>query len=537
MEMNMGVKKRITDFFYKIQKSRAGFYAAVCLAVVTVLASILYFVFWPDNLMHSDMAAEVMLSKLLSEEGGLLSKNWFYSTEIRIVYTQLIMTPLFCFISDFGVVKLISVIFYDVLLVVVFYFTGKRFGIKKSNLFLMMALLAAPLSNEYLDMMLLGNFYTSQTICTYCVLMFFYREDKKDKKSTWIRLVLLCVAALILGLSGLRYLASLYVPMVLSVMIFFFLDRVEREEKADNRLIFKLGTSILLCFFAGIGFLINKFYLAANYSFDQTPISFVPIGDVVDRFLVSVKLMIEFVGYREIGAVSGLGIVNVVKFAFLVFLIYVIAFLTKHRKELLTVPQRMLLYYFHALFFINWYMLVFTDVLQQYRYWLPVYITAILLVGIYLQNYKPDNFLVKPVCIAIVVVTVLASLYGELWQDTKYNDCEKRYGYMDFLEKNGYDFGYATFWNADVTEYLSNGEIHVGNLGGDENGSAPYEWLSRKEYYKKGYHTGKTFLLLARTEEPALFQGDITIMTDSVKVYEDEYYVIYEGEGMYLFSE
>ena len=58
MEMNMGVKKRITDFFYKIQKSRAGFYAAVCLAVVTVLASILYFVFWPDNLMHSDMAAD-----------------------------------------------------------------------------------------------------------------------------------------------------------------------------------------------------------------------------------------------------------------------------------------------------------------------------------------------------------------------------------------------------------------------------------------------------------------------------------------------
>ena len=177
MEMNMGFKKRISDFLYKIQKSRAGFYAAICLAVVTVLASILYFVFWPDNLMHSDMAAEVMLSKLLSEEGSLISKNWFYSTEIRIVYTQLVMTPLFHFISDFGVVKLISVIFYDVLLVVVFYFTGKHFGIKKSNLFLMMALLAAPLSNEYLDMMLLGNFYTSQTVCTYSVLMFFYREE------------------------------------------------------------------------------------------------------------------------------------------------------------------------------------------------------------------------------------------------------------------------------------------------------------------------------------------------------------------------
>ena len=157
--------------------------------------------------------------------------------------------------------------------------------------------------------------------------------------------------------------------------------------------------------------------------------------------------------------------------------------------------------------------------------------------GIYLQNGVFVTPFVKPVCTALVVLTVLSSLYGELWQDTKYNDCEKRYGYMDFLEKNGYDFGNATFWNADVTEYLSNGEIHVGNLGGNENGSAPYEWLSRKEYYQEGYHSGKTFLLLARTEEPALFQGDITIMTDSTKVYEDEYYVIYEGEGMHLFSE
>ena len=108
---------------------------------------------------------------------------------------------------------------------------------------------------------------------------------------------------------------------------------------------------------------------------------------------------------------------------------------------------------------------------------------------------------------------------------------------MEFLEENRYTFGYATFWNSSVTEYLSNGEIRVGNLGGKDGVSAPYEWLSPKFYYKEGYHTGKTFLLLARTEEPALFNGDITVMQDAVKVYEDEYYVIYEGEGMYLFSD
>lgn len=515
-------------------KSSIYKYGAMMLALVTLLASVLFFAVYPDNLMHSDMAAEVLLSKLLSEEGGLLSSNWFYSTEIRIVYTQLIMTPLFKIFSDYGTVKLISLIIYDVLLAVVFYFTAKEFHLKDAYLYLAMALLLAPLSNEYLDMLLLGNFYTSQVICTYLVLKFFHRQSPERKGWNYLKTALLMAAALILGLSGLRYLASLYLPLVAAVCFSYGFDDREQREKT---LFSKLAMSVGMLLFAGIGFLINKFILAAHYSFDSQAIQFVPLSEVPERFLTSVRLMLELCGYKEVAAVTPLGIVNVVKFAFFVFLVYVVIYLTKHRYDVLNGKQRLLLYYFYALVLINWYMLVFTDVLQQYRYWLPVYVIAVLLVGIYLQQAKEKTEFIRPVLVLLSVGTVLASLYGELWQDTKYNDCEKRYGYMEFLEENDYTFGYATFWNSGVTEYLSNGEIEVGNLGGKDGVSAPYEWLSPKYYYQDGYHVGKTFLLLARTEEPALFNGDITIMQDAVKVYEDAYYVIYEGEGMYLFSE
>jgi len=519
--------------FWK-NKSSILKYAAMALAFMTLLFLILFFVIWPDNLMHSDMAAEVILSKLLSEEGGLLSPDWYYSTEIRIVYTQLVMTPLFHFISDYGTVKLISIIFYDILLAVVFYFTAKEFQLKGAYLYLSMALLLAPLSNEYLDMMFLGNFYTSQVICTYLVLKFFYRKPAEKVSWKWVRIGILSIGALILGLSGLRYLASLYLPLIAAVCFSYgFDDKEERENGLFSKLILSGGMTA----FAGIGFLINKFVLAAKYSFDSEPVSFVPLSEVPERFLDSVKLMLEFFGYREVGVVTPLGMVNAVKFAFFLFLIYVVIYLTRHRYEILDNKQRLFLYYFYALFLINWYMLVFTDVLQQYRYWLPIYVMGVILMGIYLQQAVEKTEFIKPVFAILAAVTVLASLYGELWQDTKYNDCEKRYGYMAFLEENDYTFGYATFWNSSVTEYLSNGDIEVGNLGGKDGVSAPYEWLSPKYYYEEGYHTGKTFLLLARTEEPALFNGDITIMQDAVKVYEDEYYVIYEGEGMYLFSE
>lgn len=504
------------------------------LAFMTIALTILFFVFCPDNLMHSDMAAEVILSKLLAKEGGLLSSDWYYSTEIRIVYTHLVMTPLFWFLSDYSTVKLISVIIFNLLLAVVFYFTAKEFRLKGGCLYLAMALLAAPLSNEYLDMMFLGNFYTCQVICTYLVLKFFFRPVPEKAKWKWLRVGIMAICALILGLSGLRYLASLYLPLLVAVCFSYGFDSgEEREKNLSGRLI----TSVGLAFCAGVGFLLNKFVLAAHYSFDNQAVSFVPLEEVPGRFLDSVRLMLELFGYRETGVVTGLGIVNAVKFLFFVWIVYVICYLTKHRYRILEHSQRLLLYYFYGLFLINWYMLVFTDVLLQYRYWIPVYVIAVLLAGIYLGQAKEKTEWLKPASAALAVLAVLASLYGELWQDTKYNDCEKRYGYMDFLEEQGYTFGYATFWNSSVTEYLSDGEIEVGHLGGKDGVSAPYEWLSPKYYYEEGYHRGKTFLLLARTEEPALFNGDITVMQDAVKVYEDDYYVVYEGEGMYLFSE
>lgn len=504
------------------------------LAMVTLLALALFNLFFLDNLMHSDTTAEVILSKLLADENKLISKNWFYSTEIRIVYSQLIMMPLFKIFTDYKLVKLLSIFIFYIILLWAYWMVMKRFSVKRSFGFLALALLLAPLSNEYLDMMYIGCFYTSQTICTYLVLS--YVVKKKEAKKNWLMQgVALSVAAFVLGLSGLRYLASLYLPLLMAACFILLM-----EKSADRTLSIRgILYVTVMTFFAGCGFLVNKFYLAKEYSFDTTSeVTFVPLSEVPDRFLNSFKLMLEFMGYREIQAVTPLGIVNVIKCLFLLAFVGVMIYLWKHRMELLHRKERFLLYYFVFLFLINWYMLIFTDVLMQYRYWLPVYVIGVLLIAIFLQRAKFETSFQMPVFAVFLAVVVVSSLYGELWQDTKYNDCEKRYAYLEFLESNDYDFGYATFWNASVTEYLTNGTIHVGCIGGDDWGAKPYEWLAPKYYYQKGFHEGKTFLLLARTEEAGMLKGDFTIMEDARCVYQDEYYAIYEGNrGMYLFSE
>ena len=517
-------------------------YGFLAIAGVIILALVLFCIIKPDNLMHSDMAAEVILSKLLADQNQLITKDWFYSTEIRIVYSHLIMIPLFKIFQSYRLVKILSVLLFDLLMILAFFFAANRFGMEKRFRFLGLALLFTPLSKEYLDMMFVGNFYSSQTICTYVVLGVtagWVSNRSRKRKRHICSLVCMHLFAFVLGLSGLRYLASLFLPLVVALLWILFTEEKglfqEKLFKNDCFLnLIKMGT-LLIC--AGAGYLVNKYYLAIHYSFDTTPVTFVELDNVPERFLGSLKLMVEFFGYYPVEAATGRGIVNAVKCLLLCFFVGVIWYLFHVRNERLNRLQRFLLYYFVALFLLNWYLLVFTNVLLQYRYWIPVYIIAVMLVAVFFRVFTPKIPWQKSVYAVCIAIAALSSLYGELWQDAKYNDCEKRYEYMQFLEESGYTFGYATFWNAPVTEYLSNGSIEVGNLGGKNGVAAPYEWLSKKALYKEGYHTGKTFLLLARTEEAGMLNGDFTVMPDGVKVYEDEYYAIYEGEGMYLFSE
>ena len=522
------------------------FLLALILIVIGALA--LFCIFCLDHLMHSDMSAEVVLSKLLSDENSILSKNWYYSTEIRVVYSHLIMAPLFKICSSYRVVKTISIFIFYALLILSYCLLMKRTQVERKWMLLSLALLFTPLSNEYLDMMLIGCFYTTQAICTYLVLSLFLKKRNKD--SQWVVYSgILFLTGVILGMIGLRFLASLYLPMFLAVGFVVFTEPIgdlrkseyrewDSEKKNPVTMFTYALMSVVALFGAGIGFLINKLYLAKNYSFDTTSeVVFVPLADVPDRFLVSIKLMLEFFGYYEAKVVSKTGIMNAVKILFFLFFVGVIIYLYKNRNLLLNLTQKILLYFFLFCFFINWFMLIFSGVLQQYRYWIPVYITGIALIAVFFQVVRLETKIQKPVMIFLVVLTILGSLYSELWRDVKYNDCEKRYAYLDFLEEQEYTFGYATFWNASVTEYLANGTIKVGNLGGKDGVAAPYEWLTPKDYYRQGYHTGKTFLLLAKTEEAGMLNGDFTVMPDGVKVYEDENYVIYEGYDMYLFSE
>ena len=87
--VNMGKKERFWEIL------AWGTLAAAFLLLVAMN------LLWGDHWIDSDMAAEMIFSRLLAREGKwIATENWYYSTEFRVLYTQLFMVPLFHLLGD-----------------------------------------------------------------------------------------------------------------------------------------------------------------------------------------------------------------------------------------------------------------------------------------------------------------------------------------------------------------------------------------------------------------------------------------------------
>ena len=74
------------------------------LPVILLLAEILMMmlVSYKYGSLHltADDSAEMILAEQLSRESEILSPNWYYSTELRVLNTQIVMSLLFRFSHD-----------------------------------------------------------------------------------------------------------------------------------------------------------------------------------------------------------------------------------------------------------------------------------------------------------------------------------------------------------------------------------------------------------------------------------------------------
>ncbi|MDR2842529.1 MAG: hypothetical protein LBV52_04955, partial [Spirochaetaceae bacterium] len=285
-------------------------YFVLIAGILSVITLSTYY--YGNNWLDSDVSSELVLGKMLSEENSMLSVNWEYSTEIRLIYQQFFMAPLFKIFTDWHIVRVITVLLNNIILLCSYFFMMKHLKVASKWVKLTALFLILPVNGGYWYVITFGGFYVFFTVMFFCFLGLFFmlREENIKKKTEKIVFAFFCVLSILFGMGGIRAAMDIYVPISITC-IFLYL----KNKSAKNR--YALFLSVLSLVLCGFGYIINtfmhkiyNFHSFQSMELDNLSASFFSkLGNIIFEFVL-------FFGYTpnsQVLSVNGaLGLLSVV---------------------------------------------------------------------------------------------------------------------------------------------------------------------------------------------------------------------------------
>ena len=475
------------------------------------------------NLVNSDDAGEMILAKLLSEGNGIATREWVYSSELRVINTQLIRAFLFRFTDSWTAVHVIgNLVLYAWLLLSYAFFMRQLTGTLKWFWYTAPFLLI-PFSQTAFYVIGRMGYYIPHIALSFLILGlwgYLYREEKY-RKAAWAILLLLSFGAC---LGGLRQLMVTFIPAWAA----FFCLMLRRFPKTESlKAFFVENCYIWASTAAGIlGYLINAFVLSEIFVFDTYSKVHLALPDM-NRIQNTWIRFLDAFGYleaevRETNLFSADGIFFMLNLGFMVLVLLIVGILWKQKSRLKLSSEFLLWFSIWGLVF-QLFLFLFTDTSIQSRYFILNILMFVPLLAVFCieTDYSAGirkGFLVA----AAVLISVLGIREYSLCLQDRGN--EARMTAVRYLEDQGYTFGYGSFWNCNVVEELTEGEIEmVPFTGGRGEQYSLYPWLTKMDNLFLDEPVSPAFLLLHYNElnrYAELIQG-------KEPVYQDDSYQIY----------
>lgn len=509
-------------------------YIALALTLLLLLGLNL---FCQDHWLDSDMSAEMIFSRLLARQHRFLSTpDWYYSTEFRVLYTQLIMGPLFRFISDWHVIRTITnLVFYGLTLASYFYFM-KPLKVSGKLTVLSSCVLLLPFSETMMTHMQMGNTYLSHVILVLLFFGMFLRLAGKERQGFRKVLLLILYAALglVCGISGVRYLLALQCPLLLTALFFLMggddFQRLRRQFSRENRKqLWKCREmtiflySLLGAITGVMGYCLNVLWISRKFVFQSYgATNFIALvhGELFERIQNALGCFLMLFGYiPEKGFLSLRGLVTMAAFVSAGLLIH--AAVKSKKRESRTGFRLFVTLFLFVSFAVNLFVFSFTDSTMVPRYYITIFIFAVPVLCFYLEKetFPLDRLLTALLFSACLLLGTAKTVYSFVSTD---KNASKRQ-VAQFLEESDYHFGFASYANGNIITELTNGTVDIANII-DPVHLEYFKWSSPMEYYDENYHSGEVFLLLSM-EEYLQYQDAESIQKGEL-AYSDGVYIV-----------
>ena len=289
------------------------------IAAVWYLADVLYIWFNGNNVMNSDLAAELILAKELNREGTLLSANWYYSSELRVLNTQLAYKLGFALFPDHwhaARTVAVAVLLLAMILVAVYFARAISYPLAGP---ILSVVLLAPYSKWYGWNVVFNSYYVPHIVLTLLALSLFLRTLQTRSGKRIVCIVLSVALAFAGGLGGVRQLMICYSPLLLAAVVYLLNFR---EEKVSRHRLRIFCFSLFLFAAACAGYLINTDVLCRYYTFELQGTKMWGDSSLYNVFTCLSQLIGLFGWRSEVTIVSLEGIGNVLSLLLVVLLLY-----------------------------------------------------------------------------------------------------------------------------------------------------------------------------------------------------------------------
>lgn len=517
------------------RKNQKIYRITLCLFIVLEIF-LLCFLWRNINLMlNSDDASELILAKILSIEKKILTKSWYYSTEIRFLNTNLIYTPFFWIFKKWHTVRMCSIVIMHAIYIASGYFLCKEGRCVQCFPIVALAMIT-PISAEYFDIVLKGAYYIPHIVISFLGIGLLFRYINNQGMKKWSSLLISTLLAILSCMGGIRQFIVFYFPLFLTGLFLLGMSVIESGGKKPKKNICLKIVMVAGINSAGacVGYYINTHYLAQQYKFQlwnnlsYTAFDWNKLITVFNGFL---KTFGFIEGPVNLKSTLSNGISVCIFCATVLALVYAWKKRTTISKE----------YHIIAIFYVMnvavfTLLYTMTDMVFKSRYNQPIAVFSFLVIAMWIREL--DWISLKKMCLyGCYCVSLLLGgilVYKSLYSDFVVSGYQKeKITIANMLVKNGYYQGYASFWNANILTELSDGEIDMYDFGNtndptlmqdvnDINQMFPWLQLVKHDYEKP---KGKVFILLTKDE---LYncnwrQG----LENRTALYESDTYILY----------
>lgn len=444
------------DILALSRSKKVLWFLGVVFMIVCLVSVELYLDRSIDSQTNSDASSELILSSLLAKEGKIVTPNWYYSTEIRLLNTNLVFSPLFRIFHDWHKIRLCgSIILHLVLLLSIYTFCRKtQITVFFPAVGLMLLL---PFSGEYFYNFLRFPYYIPHIVITLFIfaLVIWYSENNSSKVLDLVILLISGAVSLLAGMGGARQVIVCFLPLFIAVFFPWLRNRIKTPAAYPDRKWNKYLLIVTLCIIAGcIGYILNTKVLVKSYHYCIYEVSFA--GFDADRMFTAIGGLLQSLGYIS-GKFGGRVVFHNATAVLLLAGSVVFAF-----RGIKAGWRTSNAYFFFSCFYISSIavfvlLFAFTDMVYEERYNLPVIVLAAPMIAMGLRYLNDFRRVFRTIVLLVWCGVIAFSGYDYLAGKGINEEKTNHQLIADFLVDHGYYEGYATFWNANILTELSDG--------------------------------------------------------------------------------